>query len=354
MVRLFSCGVDFRTADVGRRETLAIAPQDLGEQMRRLSASMGGGEVLLLSTCNRVEIYALSDASDMPVTLRNWFVERAGAEILPSLNYWAGEIAVQHLFRVASGLESMIVGEPEILGQVKTAYEAARQAGTAGRGFNILFQSAMGTGKWVRSHTPLSFGISSVGGAAAVLSAKIFGNLTDRRVLLIGAGKMAESSAKHLLAKKAKSLVVANRSLERAQELARELGGQAVALSEGLDRLGDFDIVVCSTSCPDTILNKERVSAALNERHGRPLFIIDIAVPRDVSADVGEIDGVFLYNIDSLEALVKDSIGLRNGAVESAERTVSERAAELVSQRAALYGLEDGFGATGALGPCLV
>lgn len=354
MARLFSCGVDFRTAAVGRRETLAVLPQDLGEQMRMLSARMGGGEVVLISTCNRVELYALSDAANMPATLRNWFVERAGPEILPALNYWAGEVAVLHLYRVASGLESMIVGESEVLGQVKTSYEAARQAGTAGRGFNILFQSAMGTGKWVRAHTPLSSGISSVGGAAAVLAAKIFGDLSDRRVLLIGAGKMAESSAKHLLAKKAKCLVVANRSLERASELAQALGGQGVALSEGIARLGDFDIVVCSTSCPDTVLDARHVSAAMKDRRGRPLFIIDIAVPRDVSPDVGELEGVFLYNIDSLEALVKDSIGQRNGAVEAAEQAVSERAAELVSQRCALYGLEDTHPAARTLGPCFI
>ena len=354
MARLFSCGVDFRTASIGRRETLAVASRDLGEQLRMLSARMGGGEAVLISTCNRVEIYALSDAPDMSATLRDWFMERAGSEILPSLNYWAGEAAVLHLYRVASGLESMIIGESEILGQVKTAYEAARQAGTAGRGFNILFQSAMGMGKKIRAHTPLSSGISSVGGAAAVLAAKIFGDLSDLRVLLIGAGKMAESSAKHLLAKKAKSLVVANRSLERAGELAQALGGQGVALSEGIDRLGDFDIVVCSTSCPGTVLDARHASAAIKERRGRPIFIIDIAVPRDVSPDAGELEGVFLYNIDSLEALVKDSIVQRSGAVESAERTVSEGAAELISQRCALYGLEDAYPTARALGPCFI
>lgn len=352
MAKLVACGLDYRSAKVDSRERLAVSSSDLCETTRALSARLGGAEAVLLSTCNRVEVYAFADAKETAKGLRSWFIERGGDDILPVLNYWTDEEAARHLYRVAAGLESMVIGEHQILGQVRTAYESARQAGTAGRGLNVLFQAAISSGKWVRARTPLSAGISSVGGAAATLAAKIFGNLSERRVLLFGAGKMAESSARHLLSNKAGSLVVANRSLERAQELAAALGGEGITFLEGLDRLGEFDIILCSTACPHVIMDVPRVSAALNARRGRSIFIIDIAVPRNVDSQVGRLDGVVLYNIDALEAIVQDSLVQRRGAVELAERAIDEKTVEFMARRSDLYGMPYPVLGTQGLRPC--
>lgn len=329
--RIVCCGVNHRSAAVERREVLSVPAAGLADACRALSSSLGG-EVALLSTCNRLEAYAFADGDPLQ-TLRDWFKSRGGPGIAASMSFWGGSEAVRHLFRVAAGLDSMVVGETEILGQVRSAYQGAREAATAGRAMNLVFQAALGAGKWVRAHTPLAGGISSVGGAAATLAGRIFSDLAERRVLILGAGKMAEASARHLLERRVSRPVVANRSPERARELASALGGVGLGLEEGLARLHEFDIVLCSTACAQPILGLSEVRGALRRRLGRPIFLVDIGVPRNVDPAVRWVDGATLYDIDSLEAIVADSIESRRGAIEQAEAAVESRGEAFLRSR---------------------
>lgn len=337
MPRMVCCGVNHRCAAVERRELLSVPAAELANACRALSSSLGG-EVALLSTCNRLEAYAFADGEPLQA-LREWFRSRGGPGIAASLSFWGGAEAVRHLFRVSAGLDSMVVGETEILGQVRSAYQAAREAATAGRAMNLVFQAALGTGKWVRAHTPLAAGISSVGGAAATLAGRIFSDLAERRVLILGAGKMAEASARHLLERRVSRPVVANRSPERARELASALGGVGLGLEEGLARLHEFDIVLCSAAAPKPILGTGQVREALRRRLGRPIFLVDIGVPRNVEPAVRWVDGATLYDIDSLEAIVADSIASRRGAIEQAEAAVEARGEAFMRSRSRELGL---------------
>lgn len=331
MPRLFACGASHRSTPIQRREVMAVPASEVSIEAARL-ASIAGGEWVVISTCNRVELYAFCEG-DAFRAANEWFRARGGDAVMPALEYWSGAEAVRHLFRVTSGLDSMIVGESEIQGQVKTGYLAARTAGTASRAMNLLFQAALACGKRVRAHTSLSSGISSTGGAAAAMAARVFGDLTGRRVLVLGAGKMAESCARHLIERGAAAITVANRNVENAADLARRLGGCAASLEEGLARLADFDVVIASTSSPEPLLRRGAAAAALRERGGRSIFIVDVAVPRNIEPEVGELDGVLLYDIDSLEAIVRESLVRRRSAVEAAELEAEERARDFAASR---------------------
>jgi glutamyl-tRNA reductase len=229
---------------------------------------------------------------------------------------------------VASGLDSMVLGENEVLGQVKNAYLLSQKERCTGKLLNVLFQRSLYVGKRVRTETGLSMGSGSVGSVAVAMAERIFGTLEDRTIMILGAGKMAEVTARHLLSQKVRSVIVANRTLERALPLAKALGGEALSFEAGLERLETADIVLCSTAAPHPIILAEHVERITARRKGRSLFFIDIAVPRDVHPDVHQIDNVYVYDIDDLESIVRGNVEKRAGEVAAAERIVEEKAAE--------------------------
>jgi glutamyl-tRNA reductase len=269
-----------------------------------------------LSTCNRTELYvAGSDRDDAETRASRALRSLAGSEVEPLLYRLHDESAALHLFRVAAGLDSLVPGEGEILGQVRTAYEEGR----VGPLLDRLFRQALHVGKRVRAETAIGESPTSVPAAAAALAQQVFGDLAGRRVLIVGAGKTGEQTARSLLARGAEIAVVANRSSSRAEELARRVGGRAVALAEVEHELADVDVVVSATSSEQVVLAREQVAGALGARRGVPLFLIDIAVPRDLDPAIDELEGCFLYDIDDLQEVVEASLAARRHEGEAAE-----------------------------------
>ncbi|MFQ5895592.1 MAG: glutamyl-tRNA reductase, partial [Nitrospinota bacterium] len=288
-------------------------------------------ERLILSTCNRVEVYGRAADFEAGVEGVRRFLSEYHSFPLKQLDghLYAlpdGE-AVRHLFRVASSLDSMVVGEPQILGQVKEAYRVARKEGHTGPLLNQLFERAFAVAKQVRARTGIAERAVSVGYAAVELAKKIFGDLRGRAVLLVGAGEMSELAARHLVGQGAETVVVASRTLERARELADALGGRAVPFGNISLELAAADIVISSTGAPHYVLRKEMVQEALHLRRGTPMFLIDIAVPRDVAPEVNELDDVYLYDIDDLQGVVEANLEQRAQEAQEAEAIV-EREAE--------------------------
>jgi glutamyl-tRNA reductase len=325
-------GASHRTAPIELRERLAFGRGELPGALAAL-ADAPGAEAVVLSTCNRTELYLAG--GDGGVAL-----EQAEAMLAERLNVSPGEAArwlyvrrdrevVQHLFRVAAGLDSMIVGEPQIQGQVREAYAAAREAAAArgpvvGPALNRMFQTALGVGGRVRSETGLGVGAASVSSAAVELAKKIFGSLKGRRALVLGAGEMSEVTLECLRGEGVRTAVVANRTYARAAELAERWGGTAIHWEEFAGALPDVDIVICSTAAPRPVLTLERFRAALPKGARRPLCIIDIAIPRDVETTVGDQENVFLYNIDDLQGIVDASLDRRRAELPAAEHIVAE------------------------------
>lgn len=296
---------------------------------------LGGNlaEVVLLSTCNRVEIYGVTPKVNGNV--HRLFQQLAASEVdfVPHLYLKEGAEAVQHLFSVASGLESMVIGETEITGQVKQAYQAAQAAKLTGRVTNRLFQTALQAAKEIRTQTNIGRGATSVGSVAVELAERIFDNdLSLRTVMIIGAGKMGEACIRHLAKKGARSVLVSNRSYDRALALAAEFGGRAVRFDECLSAMAEADIVVSSTGAPQTILHREDVASVMAARRNRALFLIDIAVPRDVDTEVEQLDDVYLYNVDHLEAIVRDNMRQREQELVHCHTIIRERAAGLMAR----------------------
>jgi glutamyl-tRNA reductase len=255
---------------------------------------------------------------------------REDFDFSPYLYVKEGEEAIQHLFSVTSGLDSLVIGETEITGQIKTAYLAAQQAGLTGRVTNRLFQTALQTAKEVRTQTGIGRGATSVGSVAVELAERIFDHdFSTKTILIIGAGKMGEACVRHLAKKGARSGLVANRSFERAEGLAREFGGTAIRFDELFAAMAQADIVVSSTGAPQTILHKHDMAQVMGARRDRPLFLIDIAVPRDIDTDVETVDGVFLYNVDHLESIVLENVKSRQAELGRCQNLIGERAAAL-------------------------
>ncbi len=328
---LVTVGLSHKTAPVELRERLTIPSAQLGGALDRLFNSKELQEAVIVSTCNRLEIYARpqSDRQRAILSLRQFFIsmyEHPGLD--DSLYHYEADAAVKHLFRVAAGLDSMVVGETEILGQVKSAYQFSQAHGTTGKITNVLFQRALFVGKQVRTKTLISEGSSSVGSIAVQLAEKIFGPLNKHRILLLGAGEMAEITARHLLSQKAGEIVILNRTLDRAELLAHQLNGVAGSMDALQSELLKADIVVCSTSAEKPLLTTDMVETIMKERRGRSLYFIDIAVPRNVAPGVNEIDNVYLYNIDHLKNLVEENMSRRQSQVERAEELVTNLAAE--------------------------
>src|SRR5664279_1714282 len=294
-MNIFVAGLSYKTAPVEVRERLAVRPSLLPCYGCRLKLNAGLDEVVLLSTCNRVEIYG-STASWVQGKVHRLFRQLCPADVdlTPYIYVKEGAAAVEHLFSVTSGLDSMVIGETEITGQVKNAYQAAQQAGLTGRVLNRLFQTALQIGKEIRTHTAIGRGATSVGSVAVELAEKVFsGDLSDKTVMILGAGKMGEACVRHLTKCGARSVLVANRSIERAEKLAAEFGGRAVRLEDSAAAMTEADILVSSTGSPDIVLRREDVAKILPARRNRPLVLVDIAVPRDIDPAVADLPNVF-------------------------------------------------------------
>jgi glutamyl-tRNA reductase len=327
-MRLVLVGTSYQRAPVELRELLAYDAGLRREALGRLGAN--GAEAAVLSTCNRTEVYGVSgEPTELEERIYGELADLSGlshSELAPALYSVSDEAAAVHLFRVAAGLDSMVPGEAQILGQVREAYEAARETETAGATLHRLFRQALRVGKRVRTETAIGENPASVSSAAAQLAERVFDNLAGRRILLVGAGKTADLTAANLISLGTVEIVVANRSPERAEALARRFGGRAVGLDQLEPELGQVDVVVASTSSQGYVLSAAQVERALKARRGRPIFFIDIAVPRDVDPAVIELEGCYLYNIDDLERVVAESVAGRREEAVRAEAIVSEEA----------------------------
>jgi glutamyl-tRNA reductase len=325
-MNLFCVGLSHHNADVETRENFA----GHGE-IDRVLRGCGCGEALLLSTCNRVEVYAAAE-NFIPteqivrcLARTHTFDLSERAEIF--YRYEAADCA-RHLFRVTSGLDSMVVGETEILGQTKKAYEAARIAGATGRYLHRLFQRAFRVAKQVRTHTEITRGAVSVGSVAVDLAQKIFGNLGTCKVLVLGAGETSERTIRALVSRGVTDLRISNRSGERAEAVAILVNGRSVPFENWSQQCREIDILITSTSSDVPLLWPEKLAPILRERIDRPLFIIDIAVPRDVDPNVNALEGVYLYDIDSLQSIAEQSLAMRREQIAAAEQIISEHVAE--------------------------
>ncbi len=320
-------GVNHESAPVEIRERMAFAHKNLAECLHEIQALETIDEVVVLSTCNRVEIYAATQQKEhsfdqLQQYLDRHFEMRVGEVV--DFYKLHNEAAARHLFSVAGGLDSMVLGETEIFGQVKQAYADAQNAGATSRTLNKLFQQTFRAGKLIRSSTQLTRGATSVGSVAVDLAEKIFGDLTECRVMLIGAGDMSRRTAKSLRSRGAKSITVSNRSYEHAVDLAQEMDGKAIPFDQWSDSLKEVDIIVSSTAAPHHVILAEMISAAMPQRGHQPLFVIDIAVPRDVDPAVRDIENVYLYDIDALEGIAADTRNDRKKQVAFCEQVLNQ------------------------------
>lgn len=329
-MNIFCVGLNHRTAGVSLRERFAVEEGSLAEMLSGLRREAALGEAVVLSTCNRVEVYGLSgDAAAAARVCVDFLQRSAGIEA----EFYRREQAegARHLFRVVCGLDSMVVGETEILGQVKEAYATALASGTTGAALNRLFQQAFRVAKQIRTDTGIARGAVSVGSVAVELAEKIFGDLADCRVLLLGAGKAGARVARSLRSRGVRRMVLANRTFERAAELARELEGMALHFDRWQSALGDTDIVISSTAARGRLLSTEVLLPVMTSRGDRPLFLLDLAVPRDFDPALNELEGVFLHDMDSLQAMAQHGAEARGREVERCEALIEEHVQEFLA-----------------------
>ncbi|HUP97132.1 MAG TPA: glutamyl-tRNA reductase [Usitatibacter sp.] len=318
-------GLNHHSAALEIREKLAFAPEAQPSALAELAAQPGVAEAVLVSTCNRTEVYCRADDAEVA---RRWLVQagsRAGIDVAPLLYCHSEGEAVRHAFRVAAGLDSMVLGEPQILGQVKQSVRAAEDAGTLGSLLGRLFQHAFAVAKQVRTETALGAQSISMAAAALKLAQNVYGDLSRTRLLLIGVGEMVELAATYFVAQRPQSVVVANRTLARGEAFAERFEAQAIALTELPARFAEFDIVVTGTASSLPILGLGMVERALRTRKHRPMFIVDFAVPRDVEPEVAALEDVFLYTIDDLGKIVQQGAESRRAAAEEAEGIVKQQ-----------------------------
>lgn len=336
---LLVVGVSHRTAPLEVREALAFPKERMAEALERLRREAGLDEALILSTCNRVEVYARAAdhgaAQAVPAFLAGYH-GRPLADLQPHLYVLEDEQAVRHVFRVAASLDSMVLGEPQILGQVKEAYELASQAGSLGSALNALRNRSLQAAKRARSETGIGQNAVSVSYVAVELAKKIFGDLRGKHVLLVGAGKMSALAAKHLVRGGALATVVGGRTLARAEELAAALGGRAVPLELLKDEMAKADIVISGTGAPGLVIQRSDAEHARKARGRRPLFLIDIAVPRDIDPDVAKLSGVFLYDLDDLKAVAEANLRERQKEASAAESLVEDEIREFLAWQRSL------------------
>src|SRR5438094_436273 len=333
---LFVAGLSHKNAPVELREQLAVEEDKLRELLRDIAATGVVQETLILSTCNRVEVYGVAEAlgEARAVVFRQLCRYRgiSHASVEPLLYTHVDDAAVHHAFRVAASLDSMLIGEPQILGQVKDAFALAQGCETVGPALHTLFTQAFAVGKKVRSETEIARHAVSVSFAAVELAKKIFSGLGGRAVLLVGAGKMSELAAHHLVEQGAFPLYVTNRAWARAQQLARALSGTALPFDDMLGAVGDVDIVITSTAAPQPFLARAGVAGLMARRRGRPLFFIDIAVPRNVESAVNTLDDVYCYDIDDLRSVVDANLRERLREAQRAESIVEREVAKVLAR----------------------
>ncbi|MHB8534330.1 MAG: glutamyl-tRNA reductase [Sulfuricaulis sp.] len=331
-MHLLAFGINHHTAPVDIREKAAFATDKLIDALQEITGSGAVDEVAIVSTCNRTELYCgLESAHDERVI--EWFCgyhRLNRSDIHPYLYQHPDQAAVKHVFRVAAGLDSMILGEPQILGQMKEAFATAHKAGATGKMLNRLFQQTFTVAKQVRTDTAIGASAVSVASAAVRLAKQIFNTLSEQTVLLIGAGDMIELCARHLQDQGLGHMIVANRTVARAQQLAGPFGGEAISLAEIPTRLADADIVITSTASQLPILGKGTVERALKTRRHRPMFMVDIAVPRDIEAEVGELNDVYLYTIDDLREVVQENMESRQEAAREAEKIIDTQVVDFM------------------------
>ena len=323
---LYALGLNHATAPVKVREQVSFQPDTLGVALRDLIAQPSVKEAAILSTCNRTEVY-FSAAEAAPVERWLESFHRVPSDSLhPYVYTLPQDRAVSHAFRVASGLDSMVLGEPQILGQMKHAVRSAEAAGALGLILNRLFQRTFAVAKDVRTNTDIGSASISMAAAAVKLAERIYPSLADQHLLLIGAGEMIDLAAAHFAAKHPKSITVANRTLERGEQLAGRFGANAITLNELPERLAQFDMIVTSTASSLPILGKGLLERAIKSRRHEPMFIVDLAVPRDVEPEAAELDDVFLYSVDDLANIVRDNLQIRVDALAQAEAMIAEQA----------------------------
>ncbi len=326
-MELLMLGLNHKTAPVDVRERFAIPKQAIRDGLANLNEYEGLSEAVVLSTCNRSEMYAVVDdvREDLP-TLRQFLFDLTGNEedIDEYLYHYANEDCIRHLFKVASSLDSLVIGEGQILSQVKAAYALGREAGTTSTILNTLFHRAIACGKRVRTETRIQYNSVSISYAAVELAREVLGGLDSSHALIFGAGKMAELTAQHLVSHGVKKIYVTNRHYERAEQLAARFDGEAIPFDEAMKKAVDVDVIVTSTGAPHYVIKPWETRQLMTKRKGRRLFLIDIAVPRDVDPEVGEIKNVSLYNIDALEEVVDEHVQERREEAVSARKIVEE------------------------------
>ena len=322
---LFTLGINHRTAPLTVREQVAFHTEELRRALADLTSSGRVIEAAILSTCNRTELYCQAETPQAAIDWLEGYRREHGHDIAPYLYTHPDREAVRHAFRVASGLDSMVLGEPQILGQMKEAMRIAREAGTLGSTLHKLFENSFAVAKDVRSMTAIGSNVVSMATAAVRLAGRIFERISDQRVLFIGAGEMIELCATHFAAQKPKQIVIANRTIDRGRVLAERFGASAIRLEEVGERLSEFDIVVSCTASQLPIIGLGLVERAIKARRHRPVFMVDLAVPRDVEVEVGDLDDVFLYTVDDLAQVVESGLESRQSAVVDAETIIAAR-----------------------------
>jgi glutamyl-tRNA reductase len=321
-MQLFAFGINHQTAPLAIREQVAFHAESMEQALRDLVGHSPVKEAAILSTCNRTEIYCNTQQPDSAIHWLADFHKLKPQAIEPYLYTLPQDEAVKHAFRVASGLDSMVLGEAQILGQMKQAVRSAEQAGTLGLLLHKLFQRTFSVAKEVRTSTEIGASSVSMAAASVRLAERIFPSLHEQNILFIGAGEMIELCATHFAAQKPRHITVANRTLERAHLLSSRFNGSAITLNDLPEHLAEADIIVTSTASPLPILGKGMVERAIKVRKHKPIFMVDLAVPRDIEAEVGELDDVFLYTVDDLAHVVQDGIGSRQAAVVQAEAII--------------------------------
>jgi glutamyl-tRNA reductase len=328
-------GLSHHSAPVTVRERFAFVEAKIPEALQTLRDSGIATEAVILSTCNRVELYAVTTMESRAAfpALREFLVNsREYREPITEELYTLDEPhSLEHLFKVASGLDSMVLGETEILGQLKKAYDLALQHRHSGGKLNKAFQRAFNVAKQIRTETNIQRGSVSVGSVAVELAEKIFTTLNGRQVMVIGAGDTSEKTARALLSRGAHSIIVSNRSYERAEELAKQLEGRAVHFDDWANEFPQIDIVISSTSAPHYVLDRVKLAPMMKSRKNRPLLLIDIAVPRDIEPEVNFLENVYLYNIDDLQAIAEDYLKQRKSEIARCEAIIREKARALLS-----------------------
>ena len=331
---LFTIGFNHRTAPIEVRERIVFPLEAQRPALERLKAETGAAEMVLVSTCNRTEIYVRCNEPLVADLVTKWLTSQPGAadfNLAPHLYQLTEAEVARHAFRVASGLDSMVLGEPQILGQVKLAAKVAAEAGTLGGPLYRLFQETFKVAKEVRSQTEIGAASVSMAAAALKLAQQLFGDLRDCKLLLIGVGEMIELAATHFAAHSPKSIVVANRTVERGRELAQRFNATAITLQQLPECIHEFDAIITSTASMLPIIGKGMIESALKLRRHKPIFMVDLAVPRDIEHEVGELDDVFLYTLDSLGKIIQQNSQKREAAVAAADRIVDIRTDEFMA-----------------------